>query len=371
MGKTMVPNSPEVVAWAEKVAGLVEYVETQLIEAIRDSVYADLGANYYQVDQLARIATVRARLEKILGRDWQKVISEAQRVLDQARNAGQGLANRDLAHAGLSEFLPASQAFAIEVIALDTFTALSGMPAVILRNAQDAYQALLAGPVTSVTTGAFTRVEATQQALLDWAYSGVGGFVDKAGRNWSMDAYAEMAVRTGGLNAMREGHAATLRAVGQDLVQVTGHGYTCPKCAKYQGKILSLGQTPPGTHLVQHATRDDVFVEVEVAATVEQATEDGLFHPNCAHSNVGYFPGLTTPFTGPPNIETYEKSQAQRALEVEVRKVKRQMAAAFTEDAKAELRKKQYDLQKKIRELVDDTPMLVRKPLREQIKTAH
>lgn len=367
----LIPGSPDIRRWAEQVAELVRGIELELIHAIRDSVYADMGASWYQVDQLARIATVRARVERILGRNWEQVLDRAQTVLNEARDAGQGQALRDLKNAGLSDLLPPSQAFGVEAIALDMLTGLSGIPAVILRQIPDAYQKIMAGPVSAVTTGSFTRVQATDQALRDWARNGVPGFIDRGGRNWSMDAYTEMAVRTGCMNAMREGHAFTMRQMGQDLIQVTGHGYTCPICGKYQGKVLSLGSTPPGKHLIEHATQDGVFVEVEVFATVAQATEEGLYHPQCGHSNVGFFPGLTTPYTAPPNVATYEKSQQQRALEVEVRKVKRELAASIDPDAQKALRKQKYGLQKQIRELVDENPMLARKPRREQIRTAH
>ena len=367
--KDLGPSAPA--AWAQSVGSLLRDVELELIRMIRDSVSKDLGANRYTVQRLAELAVVRARVEAQLGRSFDQVIAEAEEVLKAARAAGQGQAITDLRNAGLPTGLPPQMAMALSATAMDTIAAITGMKPLILREFVDAYQTLMAGPVSMVATGAVTRVEATQAALREWAYNGVAGFVDRGGREWSPDAYAEMAVRTGGMNAMREGYAMTLRAVGEDLVRVTGHGYTCPKCAKYQGKILSLtGRTPNGRQQVMHAT-EDRYIWIEVTASVQEATADGLWHPNCGHGQNLFLPGITTLYDGSPNLETYDASQAQRNLELEIRKLKRELAASFTPEAKTEVNSKIRVRQKQIRELVNDHPMLTRKRRREQIKTAH
>lgn len=363
------PNA--VNAWAESAGTLLRDAELELIRLIRDSVERGLGANRYSVQRLAELAVVRARVEEILGRSFDDVIREAEAVLKAAREAGQGQAITDLRNAGLATGLPQQMNFALSMTAMDTIAAITGMKPLILREFVDAYQSIMAGPVSMVTTGAVTRVDATQAALREWAYKGVPGFVDRGGRAWSPDAYAEMAVRTGGMNAMREGYAMTLRTVGEDLVRVTGHGYTCPKCAKYQGKILSLtGKTPNGRNRVLHAT-EDRYVWIEVTASLAEAVADGLFHPNCGHGQSLFLPGITTLYDEPPNLPTYEASQVQRALELDIRKLKRELAASFTPEAKTEVNRKIRARQAQIRELVNDHTMLTRKRWREQIKTAH
>lgn len=273
--------------WAETVARLMADVENQLILTIRNSVARNMGADMYAVKRLAELAAVRARLEHDLGRSWPRVIQQVQDVLNLARDAGQGMATRDLAHAGLPTRLPDQMAIGIEAIAADTMLHLTGMPALILRNAVDAYQQIQAGPVSMVTSGALTRVDATQVALTRFARRGIDGFTDRGGRRWSMPAYAEMATRTGALQSMRYGYEQTLTQVGMDLIMVDSHGYTCSKCGPWEGKILSLtGATPTGPNTVEHATRDGVMVRFEVAGTVDEAREAGLFHPNCFPGSV-------------------------------------------------------------------------------------
>lgn len=358
--------------WAETVARLMADVENQLILTIRNSVARNMGADMYAVKRLAELATVRARLEHDLGRSWPRVIQQVQDVLNLARDAGMGMATRDLAHAGLPTTLPDQMAIGIEAIAADTMLHLTGMPALILRNAMDAYQQIQAPPVTMVTSGALTRVDATQVALTRFARRGIDGFTDRGGRRWSMPAYAEMAIRTGALQSMRYGYEQTLTQVGMDLIMVDSHGYTCSKCGPWEGKILSLtGATPTGPNTVEHATRDGVMVHFEVAGTLAEAKAAGLFHPNCGHAQAAWFPGVSVPAAPQQDQDTYDASQRQRALERDIRQRKRELAAALSPEVATKARQQIRASQQQIRELIAAHPKLSRKSVREQIKTAH
>lgn len=273
--------------WAETVARLMADVENRLIWIIKDSAERGLGAPSYSAKRLAELATVRARLERELGRSWPTVIRKVQAVLDEARAAGQGTAIRDLEQAGLPDRLPDQMAIGIEAIAADTMLHLTRMPALILRDAVDAYQEVMALPAAEVASGAVTRVQATQDALTRFAKRGLDSFTDKAGRRWRIDSYAEMATRTGALHSMRFGYERTLVLAGEDLVMVTSHGYTCSKCGPWEGKILSLtGRTLTGWNTAEHATQDGVMVRFQVAGTLAEAREAGLFHPNCFPGSV-------------------------------------------------------------------------------------
>src|ERR1035437_1951419 len=92
-----------------------------------------------------------------------------------------------------------------------------------------------------VAAGTVTRREATQLALNKFADQGITGFVDTAGRNWSLSAYSEMATRTAVGHAAIDGHLETLMANGVDLVIVSDSPGECPLCAPWQGELLTLG----------------------------------------------------------------------------------------------------------------------------------
>lgn len=102
---------------------------------------------------------------------------------------------------------------------------------------------------------------------------GLTALVDKGGRSWELDRYAEMLIRTKAVEARNTGLSNRMAQNGYDLVQVSSHGAT-DQCAEWEGAILSLTGNTPGYK------------------TVEQAREGGLFHPNCRHAINVYIPDL-------------------------------------------------------------------------------
>lgn len=102
---------------------------------------------------------------------------------------------------------------------------------------------------------------------------GLPALVDKGNHPWSLDRYSEMLIRTKAVEARNTGLKNRLVENNYDLVQVSQHGAT-DVCAKWEGKILSITGATPGYK------------------TLQDATEDGLFHPNCKHAINGLDMGL-------------------------------------------------------------------------------
>lgn len=360
---------------AQTVSDLVAQIEVRLIWEIARDVNRGLGGgSRYEVDMTARYGALYARLQKQLGKPWQNVLNTVQSALDKAAEAGQGMAERDLAGrlANHPETLgvPVSSVRALEVIASDLHRVLADLPALALRSAFDSYQQIISTPAALNATGVLTRRKATQDALNGFAARGIEGFTDKAGRTWHIDTYAEMATRTGAAHSLRAAYEGELIARGEDLVLVTGNTYTCRLCAPWQDKVLSLtGMYPAGTHRLPSAVGDG-YVTVHVAGTMEEARAAGLHHPNCTHSEGLYLPGATTIEPGTMGIrdaETYDASQKQRALEREIRKQKRLLVAAITGEAESKARAAIRGYQAQIRELLAEHPKLQRKSYREAV----
>ena len=360
---------------AQTVSDLVAEIEMRLIWEIARDVNRGLGGGTrYEVDMAARYGALYARLQRQLGEHWQNVLTTVQAALDKAAEAGQGMAERDLAGrlANHPETLgvPVTNVRALEVIASDLHRVLADLPALALRNAFDSYQQIISTPAALNATGVLTRRKATQDALNGFAARGIDGFTDKAGRTWHIDTYAEMATRTGAAHALRTAYEGELIARGEDLVLVTGNTYTCRLCAPWQDKVLSLtGLYPAGTHRLPSAVGDG-YVTVHVAGTMEEARAAGLHHPNCTHSEGLYLPGATViePGTmGVRDAETYDASQRQRALEREIRKHKRLLVAAITGEAESKARAAIRGYQAQIRELLAEHPKLQRKRYREAV----
>lgn len=360
---------------AQTVSDLVAQIEMRLIWEIARDVNRGLGGGTrYEVDMAARYGALYARLQKQLGKPWKNVLTTVQAALDKAAEAGQGMAERDLAGrlANHPETLgvPVSSVRALEVIASDLHRVLADLPALALRNAFDSYQQIIASPAALNASGVITRRKATQDALNGFAARGIEGFTDKAGRTWHIDTYAEMATRTGAAHALRTAYEGELIARGEDLVIVTGNTYTCRLCSPWQDKVLSLtGLYPRGTYRLPSAVGDG-YVTVHVAGTLEEARAAGLHHPNCTHSEGLYLPGATVIEPGTMGIrdaETYDASQKQRALEREIRKHKRLLVAAITGEAESKARAAIRGYQAQIRELLAEHPKLQRKRYREAV----
>lgn len=360
---------------AQTISDLVAQIEMRLIWEIARDVNRGLGGgSRYEVDMAARYGALYARLQKQLGKPWQNVLTTVQAALDKAAEAGQGMAERDLAGrlANHPETLgvPVTNVRALEVIASDLHRVLADLPALALRNAFDSYQQIISTPAALNATGVLTRRKATQDALNGFAARGIDGFTDKAGRTWHIDTYAEMATRTGAAHSLRAAYEGELIARGEDLVLVTGNTYTCRLCAPWQDKVLSLtGMYPAGTHRLPSAVGDG-YVTVHVAGTLEEARAAGLHHPNCTHSEGLYLPGATVIELGTMGVrdaETYDASQKQRALEREIRKHKRLLVAAITGEAETKARAAIRGYQAQIRELLAEHPKLQRKSYREAV----
>lgn len=95
---------------------------------------------------------------------------------------------------------------------------------------------------------------------------GLSALVDKGGRKWTLDRYADMLFRTKAVEARNRGLANRMVQNGYDLVQVSTHFTEHEECRVWEGKILSLTGATKGY------------------PTVAQAEKAGLFHPNCKHA---------------------------------------------------------------------------------------
>ncbi|WP_422445983.1 phage minor capsid protein [Thermoanaerobacterium sp. DL9XJH110] len=75
------------------------------------------------------------------------------------------------------------------------------------------------------------------QRLLD---QGQTAFIDKLGRKWRLDSYAEMVARTTTREAATIATINECKEFGVDLVRISTHYPTCELCAPLQGKVFSL-----------------------------------------------------------------------------------------------------------------------------------
>ena len=191
---------------------------------------------------------------------------------------------------------------------------------------RDVTQGALNTATGEVVTGIYSRQAAVRNAIKQMAQEGIVGFVDKAGHLWSPEAYVNMDVRTTAGNVAREAVFQQNREYGLDLVIVPVNATARPKCALYQGKVISMsGQSGD--------TTDNTGAKVAYISinSTTYGEPDGLWGINCHHSPPDPFiPGMSRQVDKPKADveERYEATQKQRYYEREVRNAKR-VAACY------------------------------------------
>lgn len=202
----------------------------------------------------------------------------------------------------------------------------------ILRSTVDKYREVVGRATAQVTLGVKTQRQAAADAWGELAGAGFTGFTDKAGRNWALDSYVDMATRTALVQAGVESHMSQLGQLGITLVQVSNAPAECYRCRPWEGKILDAStNAPSGAHMVkvQHGIEDRT-VNVWCAGNVADARAAGLLHPNCRHTLGAYIPGVTSPIMDTEDPQGERDRDKLRALEREARNARRAQVAALT-----------------------------------------
>lgn len=257
---------------------------------------------------------------------------------------------RDARRLGASQLINPGQG--VNELARQTIEKLDAVHVGALRAVDDLYRQVIAESAGRVLTGAQTRRQAAQEALDRFAARGITGFTDSSGRTWDLESYVAMATRTATARAAVDGHLATLRDAGIDLVIVSTTPYSCPLCDPWEGKVLTQNGTA-GERPETNMLTNEPFT-VRVAATVAQARLDGLLHPGCRHSLSAYLPGLTRPAPKPDVAADYGDTQEVRRLQRQARRWQRRASASVEPDAKRKANAKVREYRARARELAND-----------------
>lgn len=131
---------------------------------------------------------------------------------------------------------------------------------------QTAFQREVQARIAEGVVTAETRTQIAAGVKQQLREKGMTALTDRGGKSWSLDRYADMLTRTKLTEARNTALSTKMLENGQDLVQVSINGSNHPACADQEGKIFSLtGKTdgyPP----------------------LDDAINEGLFHPNCQHT---------------------------------------------------------------------------------------
>lgn len=230
----------------------------------------------------------------------------------------------------------------------------------------EATQGILNEAAASIATGAETRTQAVRRAILRISDEGLTGFIDKAGRSWTPEAYVNTVVRTTVHNTAIQSTKARMEDYGTEVFQISSHAGARPLCYPYQGWFCSWDNSSGEIELGDGRTVK--YVPLRDTSYGEPA---GIFGINCGHFPIPIIPGVTIPHgedaiqPKEENDKAYAESQEQRRLEREIREAKRNvemLGPAATAEDKAKVKA----LQKEMREFTERTGRM-RRYDREQI----
>lgn len=133
------------------------------------------------------------------------------------------------------------------------------------RRAEDSLRKEGLRQVALGLAGGDTRRETSKQLVAQLRRQGMTAFQDAAGRRWTLDTYAAMAVRTTTREAASIGTRNRLLEQGLDLVDVSEHPHEADEhdeCDRYAGRTFSLTGKTPGFPILDRLPP---------------------YHPNCKH----------------------------------------------------------------------------------------
>ena len=303
--------------------------EDKMLKAVAKRVAKGIKTEGWNEQKLQETQKLNKELAKLIGNVQKLSNSKVSKGIIEAYKQGKLEVGDKGIHETILDELEIPMNLKMQVLAANNL--LNNASFQVLRNANDAYQQIMANATTGLLAGTDTRIQATQKMLNEFASKGITTFVDKAGRNWSLASYAEMCTRTVTAHAALQGHIDRQLEVGEDLVKVSSIGTTCPICMRWQGVVLSISGNSPKYH------------------SVDEAKAAGLFHPNCKHTLGMYIPELDDGTEHEGKVEPMSQEEAnkqygvqrnklierQRANERMIRYWKNRKALAMTSEEKA------------------------------------
>lgn len=177
---------------------------------------------------------------------------------------------------------------------------------------------------TELTVGATSRQQAMRDCIREFNEKGIPAFIDKAGREWTPEAYVNMVMRNTARQTSEEVQSARCKDYGINLIAIDSHSGARPKCAKDQGKIFDLNNGSGETEDLNGRK-----IKYYPWSSSSYGEPDGILGINCGHHKHPFIPGVNIQRYFPTedydaNNKLYKQTQVQRALEREVRKQKRE-----------------------------------------------
>nr|DAG08416.1 MAG TPA: minor capsid protein [Caudoviricetes sp.] len=350
-----------------------------IIKALKQSRFQDVAKEdvlLWQVKQLSKMGTLNDKVIDLLAR----YTGETQEAIEQLIK-GNGVKIVDEVDRELERMvrksIPVSDDVGkiIDSLIRQTFQDLNNNvnQTLITTNFNEntvmrAYQAILKQSTLESMTGLKTHEKAVKDNVYKMVDMGIkSGFVDKAGREWSMEAYSRTVVQTTSHRTFNDLRLQRMEDFDCVTALMSSHPTAREACAPIQGDwVLTVPKNEA----------PDEFKHLPSIYDHGYGEPSGTQGINCTHILYPGRPDVNTnnqPQYDPEKAqENAEIQQKQRKLERDIRYQKKRMNAAVElEDPDTVQMCKQVisNKQKQLRELIEDNEFLVRDYSREQIQS--
>lgn len=332
-------------------------VETEILRSIASALSRGaIGTAEWKADRLARMGVISRKAAELVG--------------DYVESVHSGVAS-DVAESAMKAALEVdAKAFAAKKAGGDVKDLIDAVSDPVLKatirkwqqsaqnqanlamaklaeNAGTVYRDIVNRTTLSVVTGATDGRKALVQTIREWSEQGVPSIVDKAGRQWTTEAYVNAVIRSNTSRAANESALARGAEYETDLVEVSSHPGSRPSHYDFQGQVFSRSGTHP---------------KYPPLSNTEYGEPGGIGSINCSHILYPFWEGVSIARepaqSEAQNEAMYAESQNQRALERSTRSAKRELSVVQeTGDMQAinEARQTVRDRQREMREFLDDT----------------
>jgi len=235
--------------------------------------------DYAEVAALERVQRI---LQGMVDESWDYVPKMVERIFYQSGKDASGYQN--------ARVLTASQTAIVQQLSNNLLGEITEASETAFESVKTLYTIarLEADPFREMALQQVLRKEAaggswkkgSAELIREMQNKGITAFVDKAGRQWSLQAYGNMAVRT---TARQAQVAALLTADDYDLWQIVKIGSTCPVCAALEGRVYSKSGTNPDYPPLSLA-----FGKVDPDGPEDLTNTYWGIHPNCFFRQVAY-----------------------------------------------------------------------------------
>lgn len=224
-----------------------------------------------------------------------------------------------------------------------------------LRTMDDVYRQTLNRVQLAQAVGEMPLEKAIDEAMRDFLEQGIKCIVYRDGRRVNIADYVRMALRTTSARAALQGRAKRFAELGYDTVLISQYSACSKTCEPWQGRVYI-----DDVFTVWQGESDGVRGKSnycgEWFTLLSHAISGGLFHPNCRHTMGQYIHGVTQPPEPIPAEQIKrerELEQKQRAMERNIRRLKRLEAGTLDPAAAKEYRRKLNAAERELGEFVN------------------